>query len=87
MLPGLTTLGIIPANTGRMIRHKPHIKVDRDHPREYGENLSKTDEVAGKQGSSPRIRGECATSAAFQRPKRIIPANTGRISYGSWITC
>ena len=50
--------GTIPANTGKMPASSPLNAETRDHPREYGENLSKTDEVAGKQGSSPRIRGK-----------------------------
>ena len=51
--------GIIPANTGKIIRHKPHIKIDRDHPREYGENDLFTYGRVWLAGSSPRIRGKC----------------------------
>ena len=50
--------GTIPANTGKISWFVVPTLSLGDHPREYGENLSKTDEVAGKQGSSPRIRGK-----------------------------
>ena len=75
-----STVGIIPANTGRMgfsmhpLRHGP------DHPREYGENCSKAGQTWRRTGSSPRIRGESAAPVRFVVDTGIIPANTGRIS-------
>ena len=55
---GLTSIGIIPANTGR-IRNRWRARLyRRDHPREYGENPPDQGLAPAMQGSSPRIRGE-----------------------------
>ena len=51
----------------------------RDHPREYGENLSKVESSESDNGSSPRIRGEYLFGRLYGARTRIIPANTGRI--------
>ena len=51
--------GIIPANTGRICRTLRITSVMRDHPREYGENDFPKASLARRDGSSPRIRGEC----------------------------
>ena len=50
--------GIIPANTGRMMRWHTAWLRHRDHPREYGENHPPRYVVSYRGGSSPRIRGE-----------------------------
>ena len=51
----------------------------RDHPREYGENMSQMEQTQALAGSSPRIRGECSGHRAYLVEHGIIPANTGRI--------
>ena len=56
---------------------------ERDHPREYGENLISTISLASAIGSSPRIRGELRGIDARLGFDGIIPANTGRILSGS----
>ena len=55
-------LGIIPANTGRILIHGSTLRGTWDHPREYGENLANNVFNPTVEGSSPRIRGECAGS-------------------------
>ena len=72
--------GIIPANTGRIPRKGVTPQSFTDHPREYGENPLVRRTALAIQGSSPRIRGECARNQHPLVPRRIIPANTGRIS-------
>ena len=52
----------------------------RDHPREYGENVSKLTAKQRALGSSPRIRGEWDVVDTLRGLDGIIPANTGRIS-------
>ena len=69
--------GTIPANTGKMPASSPLNAETRDHPREYGENLSKTDEVAGKQGSSPRIRGKCCRRCSQRTLRADHPREYG----------
>ena len=59
---------------------------DRDHPREYGENLLDHDSHFSHRGSSPRIRGECAFDGCADAHAGIIPANTGRITLSSAAT-
>ena len=76
----LAALGIIPANTGRILPGPAASVSDRDHPREYGENCSTVITPACNCGSSPRIRGEYLWGFGEDSPIGIIPANTGRIS-------
>ena len=52
----------------------------RDHPREYGENNGSDGFTQEREGSSPRIRGECSLNSAGKTAVGIIPANTGRLS-------
>ena len=75
----LITLGIIPANTGRIRILQRLTPFGWDHPREYGENPHLHFEVYPWVGSSPRIRGESAISSFAAQMKGIIPANTGRM--------
>ena len=57
--PQVGHVGIIPANTGRMVTPEIEREFRRDHPREYGENIVTTRNAAEAiYGSSPRIRGE-----------------------------
>ena len=51
-------VGIIPANTGKMVGECVRRAHCGDHPREYGENRLRTSNVRMIQGSSPRIRGK-----------------------------
>ena len=71
--------GIIPANTGRIAQCSLTGREWRDHPREYGENLSDILLLPINLGSSPRIRGESAECNPPPTAAGIIPANTGRI--------
>ena len=71
--------GIIPANTGRMLRGLWALSLTRDHPREYGENDLWDMRKQIAEGSSPRIRGEYVIFQSVLTAARIIPANTGRI--------
>ena len=57
----LITLGIIPANTGKIAYGLFGSKLRRDHPREYGENVCRPPVRFRMWGSSPRIRGKCGT--------------------------
>ena len=71
---------IIPANTGRIVAVHWVTGLDRDHPREYGENSFMSPHAPPCAGSSPRIRGELCRRESAPQPVGIIPANTGRIS-------
>ena len=73
-------VGIIPANTGKIVWGGVCGEDFGDHPREYGENqfLRKTTQVA--PGSSPRIRGKSIVFLPDELDTRIIPANTGKIT-------
>ena len=51
-------VGIIPANTGKMVWAYSRLSLARDHPREYGENRTPHPSSQAFQGSSPRIRGK-----------------------------
>ena len=53
--------------------------MDRDHPREYGENPVSRGLPRSWEGPSPRIRGEFKVTSGFGWCVRTIPANTGRI--------
>ena len=53
-----SSIGIIPANTGRIIHALTHVYHFTDHPREYGENDAGWTVDNVMEGSSPRIRGE-----------------------------
>ena len=70
---------IIPANTGKMLRLRRPRQRGRDHPREYGENLSTRAATARPSGSSPRIRGKLPLQGVCSGGRRIIPANTGKM--------
>ena len=74
-------IGIIPANTGRIILESATATVARDHPREYGENDAGDEGWEREKGSSPRIRGELEGKWKIRLRSGIIPANTGRIAY------
>ena len=78
---GWPLVGIIPANTGKIICIGTGIPVSRDHPREYGENGAGFDENILPKGSSPRIRGKCHLWWPGDIAPGIIPANTGKIPY------
>ena len=54
-------------------------RTHRDHPREYGENLSRCGFHRYLRGPSPRIRGESLLRRRLGCHGRTIPANTGRI--------
>ena len=73
-------IGIIPANTGRIVKNPQYRIENQDHPREYGENLETLSASYPYGGSSPRIRGEYQTQRRTRTNRGIIPANTGRIS-------
>ena len=55
---GQSVLGIIPANTGKMLSWLSVPQIQRDHPREYGENRNIYPRHGFVLGSSPRIRGK-----------------------------
>ena len=74
-----TWIGIIPANTGRILQVEAFREGFGDHPREYGENPHNSTASFQPLGSSPRIRGECPMFVAAYDGEGIIPANTGRI--------
>ena len=73
--------GTIPANTGRITVLMQSVPVQRDHPREYGENPCKLWVSVPLPGPSPRIRGEYIHRLRPAQLPGTIPANTGRI-YG-----
>ena len=73
------SLGIIPANTGRISVKPWTVSSSWDHPREYGENNKAVLALEDIEGSSPRIRGEYHGEHDQTDGRRIIPANTGRI--------
>ena len=70
---------IIPANTGRIWVALMISVSAGDHPREYGENSAAFNTESAEEGSSPRIRGECAVARILADWCGIIPANTGRM--------
>ena len=72
-------VGIIPANTGRIISALLVAAHRTDHPREYGENNWACTKARMGSGSSPRIRGELLVVKVVSHQRGIIPANTGRI--------
>ena len=55
---GYHACGIIPANTGKILRIGGCCAGNTDHPREYGENTCCATVVPSEGGSSPRIRGK-----------------------------
>ena len=81
-MPRGRTIGIIPANTGRMTQAKTVWRSEPDHPREYGENQHADPNKAYVWGSSPRIRGESRALVTVGSVLGIIPANTGRMICG-----
>ena len=62
----LARFRIIPANTGRIGRASCWWRTHWDHPREYGENVSKLTAKQRALGSSPRIRGEWQSGSNAQ---------------------
>ena len=72
--------GIIPANTGRILSSPFSFAHAGDHPREYGENGVTACAPSSNPGSSPRIRGESHVAVLIGHSRRIIPANTGRMT-------
>ena len=76
---GWHDVGIIPANTGKIARRGGRRRSYGDHPREYGENIGSITNIVREKGSSPRIRGKLLHQTAPTSPRRIIPANTGKI--------
>ena len=80
--------GTIPANTGRIDGQRACGGVNRDHPREYGENRFHIDDSTAEWGPSPRIRGELLLLSKSTRSLGTIPANTGRmvLRYGMCTT-
>ena len=72
--------GIIPANTGKIIRPPSRTEQTSDHPREYGENYALPLSSSFHRGSSPRIRGKYDTYNITIYTHRIIPANTGKMN-------
>ena len=74
--------GTIPANTGRIVTAAGYQRRRRDHPREYGENISSRPGDSGNSGPSPRIRGEYTCVTLVNSSPGTIPANTGRIATG-----
>ena len=72
-------MGTIPANTGRILPQTWFHIQDRDHPREYGENVKSMLSQLRAMGPSPRIRGEFFIARTPGLHCRTIPANTGRI--------
>ena len=72
--------GTIPANTGRIGGESDWVHVDRDHPREYGENSRHERLIDVPIGPSPRIRGELEPADSCVHGIGTIPANTGRIT-------
>ena len=76
--------GTIPANTGRIDGQRACGGVNRDHPREYGENRFHIDDSTAEWGPSPRIRGELLLLSKSTRSLGTIPANTGRIKCPRW---
>ena len=80
--PTRPTPGIIPANTGKIVGTGAGLTRLGDHPREYGENFNHGRRSTKVHGSSPRIRGKCATVSLKAPTRGIIPANTGKIRCG-----
>ncbi len=76
---GYTPEGIIPANTGKIRTTRSQHGGRGDHPREYGENLTKKPQALQTIGSSPRIRGKLDRAKTCFDQGGIIPANTGKI--------
>ena len=77
-----TSMGIIPANTGKIASGIQRPDSGRDHPREYGENEYTVPAPLNGFGSSPRIRGKSEVGLLRGRFYGIIPANTGKIPVG-----
>ena len=75
--------GTIPANTGRIQGSSRNHQRWWDHPREYGENVSKLTAKQRALGPSPRIRGESNPIWVYSMNTGTIPANTGRICFRS----
>ena len=72
-------VGIIPANTGKILYDYAGSLSRADHPREYGENRVVVDDAEPDAGSSPRIRGKFLLQSRAVHHTGIIPANTGKI--------
>ena len=72
-------LGTIPANTGKIWSPRRLVGVMEDHPREYGENLSRGFYRGSGLGPSPRIRGKYRGWWLRRAGRGTIPANTGKI--------
>ena len=76
----------IPANTGRMKTCPLRLSQLGDHPREYGENRLSRGGIVSGLGPSPRIRGEFLCVGRGADGVGTIPANTGRMNTGSWLS-
>ena len=70
--------GIIPAGAGRRSPSRCPGRARRDHPRGCGEKCDLYPELKGKEGSSPRVRGEGAPTPPATTSSGIIPAGAGR---------
>ena len=70
-------LGIIPAGAGLTFSRAKLHSTTRDHPRGCGAHFAPCQKLRNSQGSSPRVRGSRAISAAAILCRRIIPAGAG----------
>ena len=77
-------VGIIPANTGRIVRSVTKVAANGDHPREYGENELDLESIADVVGSSPRIRGEYCSPSKLRGAIGDHPREYGENPCGPW---
>ena len=72
--------GITPADAGKTYLFFPKLKEPEDHPRGCGENNPANYEVAGGEGSPPRMRGKLNSLWISNSFVRITPADAGKTS-------
>ena len=76
-MPLLAGMRIIPADAGSTEPNPLVERLFRDHPRGCGEHRLRVEDMTGRKGSSPRMRGAQGLRTLSRHGLRIIPADAG----------
>ena len=74
----MTVSGLIPAYAGKTCKDGLGVAQGQAHPRVCGENLIPLERRAGREGSSPRMRGKQRRRYRPIQYRRLIPAYAGK---------
>ena len=77
-VPGVASLGSIPAHTGKPTRGPSSARPPTVYPRPHGEAVAPDSQVEGSTGLSPPTRGSRADEVPGRLRPRSIPAHTGK---------